>query len=221
MKKSKQTPALSRRRSALCWTAIALGALLVLNVVFKTLLLFPSQAIRMQEHHLGIPGRPEVIARYRLPGVHFLHLLYLTGDERSTNLTGTYLTPLGWTAAFGVALDCTEPAPLYVGEWHMVRSEKDDKSIVWFGRIDDPLVSHVAIASHAWNEEKKQQESLPLVELTDESCYLEQNGRRYFYKMLPLSRNYLYHDSALMAYDKEGQLLYEIPIKSVTGSIFG
>lgn len=219
MKKAK-TPARSRRRSTLRWSAAALVILLFLNLVLKTCFLFPIQSIRMQEENLGVPGRPDVISRLRLPRIHALHLLYLTGDDRSTTLSGTYLTPLGWQPAFGVALDCTTQEPIYTAEWHLSHRKHDARTIVWFGRIDDPAVHSLSLVPYERNN--GHEERLAPMEVKEKKDFFEHDGRRYFVTMLTSDFNDTrsISRSELWAYDAQGTLLYEIPIEQLTGSFF-
>lgn len=140
MKKEKQ---FSRRRRALRYAVRAAAALLLVNHFLLAGLLFPTQALRRYEERQGT-GRTAVIQRKWAPEIHWSQLVYLTENEYVTMLSGAQMSPLGWSDTFGVALDCSEKAPIFGGWWSM--DSNDERSIYYvFGRIDDPDIAYIKV----------------------------------------------------------------------------
>ena len=139
----KKKPCLSRRRRALRRVLIAAAALVLVNHIFHMGLLLPIQAVRQSEELNGI-GRTDVVLRDRAPEIHKSHLIYLMESEDITMLSGAYLTVFGWMNGFGVAVDCSEPAPIYGGHWNMTPT--DGASLYYvFGRVDDPDIDYLKV----------------------------------------------------------------------------
>ncbi len=174
----KRTRGYSRKRAALRYMAIAVVAISCVNFFMHIGLLLPVQAIWQLEERAGAK-HTSVVTRDWAPEIHRTHLVYLTENENTTLFGSTYLTVYGWMAAFGVALDCTEGAPLYAGRSFMSRD--DGKVWYFFGRVDDPVIETVEISirtneydsqSHAYVGDEVRR--ITNVEL------LEKDGRRYF-----------------------------------------
>ena len=118
-------------------------------------LLFPIQAIRHFEERAGT-GRTAVICRDWAPEIHGSHLLYLTENENILMLSGTYLTVYGWMDAFGVAADCTTPAPIHGGRWSMAREGRTNL-VYAFCRLEDPEIVRLEVpvrqSAFRWDRE--------------------------------------------------------------------
>lgn len=123
----KKRKSVNRRQSAIRWIVILIltVAYLVLPGRFNFL---PFQAIREAER-LGNIGSTQLI--YEFPGQEG-HTL--RGNDKALmvcslrNNVQTY----GWTADYRSYLDCSKPAPFYVG-FFFCNSGAD-----WYGRIDTP-----------------------------------------------------------------------------------
>ena len=143
MKKEKKGRLSSRRKRSLRRVLIAAAAVLLVNRIFLIGLLFPIQAIRHFEERQGT-GRTAVVCRDWAPEIHGSHLLYLTENENVLMLSGTYLTVYGWMDAFGVAADCTPPAPIHGGWWSMAREGRTNL-VYAFCRLEDPEIVRLEV----------------------------------------------------------------------------
>ncbi len=177
MKKEKLV---SRRRRALRMAVRAAVILFLVNHFLLTGLLFPFQALRRHEERQGT-GRTAVVRRDRAPEVHWSHLIYLTENENVTMLSGAYLTFLGWTDAFGMAVDCSKKdAPLYGGWWSMSREEEPSLFYV-FGRVDGPDIARLEV--RVLYEDWRDGEPIPREAFSWASGredWMEKDGRYYF-----------------------------------------
>lgn len=176
MKRKKQY---SRRRGALRHALWALTALFLVNHFLLVGLILPIQAIRRSEERMGT-GRTAVVLRDWAPEVHKTHLIYLTGSENVTMLTGAYLTFYGWTDGFGLPVDCSEDAPLHGGWWTMGRSEGQNLVYV-FGRVDDPEIARVEVQTQYedWDTGEVVRRTA-FTWSSEREAWTERNGRYYF-----------------------------------------
>lgn len=173
---------LSRRRKALRRVLVAAAVLLVVNDVFGIGLLFPIQAIRHNEERLGT-GRTAVICRDWEPRFRWNSLTYLTGSENITMLSGTDLGLYGWGDGLGVALDCSEEAPIHGGWWSL--SQKPRLGLLYvFGRIDDSRIEQLVVY-RLREEDPLEEEKVGRLPGTwgidrDSQYWMEKDGRSYF-----------------------------------------
>ena len=222
--KQKKTPLYSRRRSALRSLAAAAAAVLVVNWLFHIGNLLPICSIRLQEELQGVSGHTQVIERMAVPQIHATHLLYLTGNDSATVLSGTYLTYLGWMDAFGIALDCTPDAPFFWGGMSM--SREDHESVyVCFGRVDDPAVDRmeILVQYEVWDPQSRTARRQTAFSLTaGEAEWVEKDGRRYFLlSCAPFS--WLYDSSfyaVAQALDAQGNVIAQQEIEEHSWCVF-
>ncbi|MEY8388263.1 hypothetical protein AALC17_13380 [Oscillospiraceae bacterium 38-13] len=174
MRRVKQLP--SRRKRALRRVLIAAAAVFLVNRIFLIGLLFPIQAIRHNEERLGT-GRTAVVCRDWDPGFRWDYLSYLTESETVTMLSGARLGSYGWTDAFGVAVDCTEEAPLYGGWRNMSWTDGPSRFCV-FGRVGDPDIVRLEIQLRYldWKLESR----TALTWNSEREDWMEKDGRYYF-----------------------------------------
>lgn len=141
--KRKEKRLSSRRRRTARRVLVAAVALFLVNRIFLIGLLFPIQAIRHFEERQGT-GRTAVVCRDWAPEIHKSHLIYLTENENAIMLSGTYLTAYGWMDAFGVAADCSTPAPIHGGGWSMAREGRTNL-VYAFCRLEDPEIVRLEV----------------------------------------------------------------------------
>lgn len=197
MKKEKKEWLSSRRKRSLRRVLMAAAAVLLVNRIFLVGLLFPIQAIRHNEERMGT-GRTAVICREWDPGFRWDFLAYLTKNENVTLLSGARLTYLGWMDAFGMALDCSEEAPIHAGTWFL--NWGDRAAIYVFGRIDDPDIAELRVL---WTiEGDEDSEMWWNVSKTEER--VEEDGRRYFLCSYDNANAASYRVPLVVGYDEEG-----------------
>lgn len=219
----KKTPCLSRRRRALRRVLIAAAVLVLVNHIFHIGLLLPIQAIRQNEELNGI-GRTSVVLRDRAPEIHKSHLIYLTESEDITMLSGAYLTIMGWMSAFGVPVDCSEPAPIHGGHWNM--TPKDGPSLYCaFGRIDDPDIDYLKV--QAQYEDWTTGAGIRRTAFewgSSRDSWTEKEGKYYFlFQKYPMDWSLYPFSIDLIAtgYDADGNEIARIEVEQGASSHFG
>ena len=174
----KKKQVLSRKRLALRRFVTAAVLMVLINHFFLLGSIFPRQCILEQEERQGVL-HTSVVTRNWAPEIHKTLLVYLTENENTTFLGSTVLTFYGWMDGSGIALDCSEKAPLYAGYFSVNR----DDSRVWyfFGRVDDPDIRTVAVSlcAEEYDSESHAYFDREVRCLTTED-FLEKDGQRYF-----------------------------------------
>lgn len=221
----ERTKLSSRKRRALRYIIIAAITILVVNYGLNIGHLLPIQSVRLQEELHSVPGYTRVVKRMHVPEIHRSHLLYVTGNDKATAISGTHLSIIGWTDAFGNALDCTTGAPLYAGGMVMNRDETD-AVWVYYGRVDEPAIKKVEISirHQVWDENTGKDDWEEVFCLTaGETDFIEKDGYRYFMMKLPYDwpRAAGAAHSFALGYDAEGMLLVEQKLEEMNYCFFG
>lgn len=218
MRRIKQLP--SRRKRALQRVLIAAAAVFLVNRVFLIGLLFPIQAIRHNEERLGT-GRTAVVCRSWDPGLRWDFLSYLTESETVTMLSEARLGLYGWTDAFGVAVDCTEEAPLY-GGWHNLSWDGGPSRFCVFGRVDNPDIVRLEIQLRYLDWKLESQTALTWN--SQRSDWMEKDGRYYFlFQTYPPFNWADYHpglDPLAVGWDEAGNELVRMELTQGASSHF-
>ena len=222
MKTEKRQKLFSRRAHALRRVLAAAVVLFLVNEILGVGLLLPIQAIRRSEERMGT-GRTAVVCRERAPEIYKSLLLYLTENESVTMLSGAHLSLYGWSEAFGVAVDCTEEAPIHGGWWNM--SRREGANLFWvFGRVDDPNIARVeAVVEHETWEGDELVRRKALTWSSSRKVWLEKYGRYYFLlRSRPLDWSSvpapIYQE--VIGYDEEGGEVARVSLDQWTSTIF-
>lgn len=213
----KKTKMLSRRRRTARRILIAAAALFLVNRIFLIGLVFPIQAIRHTEERMGT-GRTAVVCRESAPEIYRSLLLYLTENENVTMLSGARLTLYGWMDSFGVALDCTEEAPIHGGWWSMSR-EQGQSLLYVFGRVDDPDIDLLQITARHNDPQQPKHFDWSL----EREDFIEKDGQFYFLvKKYPVDwRDYPSGVTiTVQGIDLEGNILAKVELDQGASSSF-
>lgn len=209
MKKTKMLP---RRRKALRRVLIAAAALFLVNRIFLIGLLFPIQAVRHNEEHMGT-GRTEVIRRDWDPSFRWDFVTYLTKSENLVMLSGARLTYLGWMGGFGGMVECGSETPIHGGTWFLNWGTR--AMIYVFGRVDDPDITELRIQ---WTIEGDEQSDMWNVSKTGE--WIEEDGRRYFLCSFGNANAADYRLPQVVGCDKEGNEVARVELEQGASSYY-
>lgn len=223
----KRTKLPARKRLALRSLALAAVLLVLADHAFGICLL-PVRVVRQAEEAAGT-GHTEVVTQVREPEIGKTMRLYLTANENAVMLVPAYLSICGWIDGGGLALDCSDQLPLYVGLRKLTWQDTDSVYYV-FGRVDQPGITklHVGLMDTFRNgAEEVQVERLGMD--TEKVSWPEREGTWYFLLRIPdsdLPVNWVGRDDAFFvsvtAYDQSGQQVAHVErIADTASSVYG
>jgi len=222
-KTKKRTPVRTRKQLALRRLTILLILLVVVSWLFPILNLTPRQAVWRYEERAGLRDT-SVVMRQLQKGHPRMLTAYLTANEDGMMLGLTRLTVFGWEPLVGAALPCEGIEPAYVQQHMISYQDRQSRSeYYFFGRVDDPAVESLEISMRrvsVWGKDGRPAEWEELASLFDaENIWYEKGGKRYFLmNMKPELEGKPNVESFLLGYDRNGELLHEIPIQRKSGT---
>lgn len=217
----KRTKLPTRRRRAIRRVVLAAVLLLLMQHCLSVGNLLPIQAIYKAGQRQGI-GWSWPVQRMAVPEIDRTRLLYLTENENAVMLADTALSFLGWSAYYGLALDCTAVEPLYAG----YRTLEKGETVVtcYFGRIDEDKIASIAISIQEETYQQGQAVRRELRRLTvEQGDLLTQDGHRFFLlqEVEPEWDVERILRPVILAYGTDGTVLLEQEIDRYASSSYG
>lgn len=217
----KRTKLPTRRRRAIQRVALAAVLLLLIQHCLSVGNLLPIQAIYQVGQHQGI-GWSWPVQRMAVPEIDRTRLLYLTENENAVMLADTALSFLGWSAYYGLALDCTTGEPMYAGYRSLMKGQT--AVTCYFGRIDQDDIASVAISIQEETYRQGQVIRREVLRLTaGQEDLLTRDGRRFFLlqEVEPERDVERILRPVVLAYDADGAMLLEQEIDQYASSSYG
>ena len=211
----------TRRRRAIRRVALAAVLLILMQHCLSVGNLLPIQAVYKTGQRQGI-GWSWPIQRMAVPEIDRTHLLYLTGNENAVMLADTNLSILGWSAHYGLALDCTGGDPLYAGYRSLMKGQT--AVTCYFGRIDRDDIASIAISIQEETYRQSQVIHREVRRLTaEQEDLLTRDGHRYFLlkEVDPEWDVERILRPVILAYGADGTVLLEQEIDRYASSSYG